>query len=554
MAVGHNVSHTQICTTCFAEVYTASCLVIMEFFFCTCLVIPVEIVNRGERAIEIYKRALRSGSTKIPRVTTLLLGDSRGGKSSLYRLLTGKCFVRNLDSTRGIDSNEVSGVEFRSVSVAEGLREMCGPEDQLDVLLASNVIQHLKVNGEMHVISPKDMDKHIYQEIAKQVSWLQQQSDKTQSSPATDLFESNQESERQEEMPSTDQESVQQGEVPSGGVDAIPAPDKHTERQAAADPDVPKKTTMEVADQESEQRNERQPAADIVSVPVISRVASGLIDNRLKHPQEEHQCTVYLNFLDFAGQRAYMPMHHCFIVRRAIYLVVFNLQELLPFIESEGNSDHSTPFNKIRYWLNSIAVHTHEDERSRSKGVKRIFLVGTRRAPQSSEDGVEITEVQLLDIDKRLRKEFKDKYGKDICYVNCYFSEKSDDAIFSPVESSLKISCKESGARHLCKELNKICYDDQRKLKFLNEEYPVVWLKFGMQLLSERKERSQESMVMQWKGVEELAHPLSIVEEDDLKTMIGFFHDTGTIVCLRKFMVYYSIAQQLLQPSHTESK
>ena len=33
--------------------------------------------------------------------------------------------------------------------------------------------------------------------------------------------------------------------------------------------------------------------------------------------------------LDFAGQELYRPMHHCFITRRAMYIVVFNLQVLV---------------------------------------------------------------------------------------------------------------------------------------------------------------------------------------------------------------------------------
>ena len=33
--------------------------------------------------------------------------------------------------------------------------------------------------------------------------------------------------------------------------------------------------------------------------------------------------------LDFAGQKLYRPMHHCFITHRAMYIVVFNLQELV---------------------------------------------------------------------------------------------------------------------------------------------------------------------------------------------------------------------------------
>lgn len=66
--------------------------------------------------MEIYRRALRKGKQKIPRCNLLILGEERTGKTSLYRLLVGKGFNPDQDSTRGIDNTVVETVDVRHVA------------------------------------------------------------------------------------------------------------------------------------------------------------------------------------------------------------------------------------------------------------------------------------------------------------------------------------------------------------------------------------------------------------------------------------------------------
>ena len=39
--------------------------------------------------------------------------------------------------------------------------------------------------------------------------------------------------------------------------------------------------------------------------------------------------------LDFAGQKLYRPMHHCFITQNAFYIVVFNLEDFVKWLNSK---------------------------------------------------------------------------------------------------------------------------------------------------------------------------------------------------------------------------
>ena len=66
--------------------------------------------------MEIYRKALRKGKQKIPRCNLLILGEERTGKTSLYRLLVGKGFNPNQDSTKGIDNTVVETVDVRHIA------------------------------------------------------------------------------------------------------------------------------------------------------------------------------------------------------------------------------------------------------------------------------------------------------------------------------------------------------------------------------------------------------------------------------------------------------
>ena len=88
---------------------------------------------------------------------------------------------------------------------------------------------------------------------------------------------------------------------------------------------------------------------------IISSIAKG----RIKHDKQEKLTLVAL---DFAGQHEYRPMHHCFIIRRACYLVVFKLPAMVKYIkhaaELQPMRDQSkNPWEEFQFWIHSINAH-----------------------------------------------------------------------------------------------------------------------------------------------------------------------------------------------------
>ena len=65
--------------------------------------VPAEILARGPRALEAYRKVLADGKTSVKRVPILLIGQDRAGKTSLKKSLRGICFDSEEESTVGID-------------------------------------------------------------------------------------------------------------------------------------------------------------------------------------------------------------------------------------------------------------------------------------------------------------------------------------------------------------------------------------------------------------------------------------------------------------------
>ncbi len=525
------------------------------------VVIPVEIRRRGEEAIEVYKRALREGKTKIPRCNLLILGQERMGKTSLLSLLLGRKFNPDQDPTRGIDNTVVDTVDNRPIDPAkwEEMNWDHKVKENEDVLVS-------RVAGELGSILPRKEEKdedeerarvseeellQIVDRIAKRRSHA--------SFPGRSSLGANRTGSRNAEPPSqgrsegdSSQMSTQlQGATvaPSSPPTVRPQPPKYdrpplpprlASRQDAARPSSP---PMEPRPQPPSQQS--AVLASQRRSSGISRQHSALIGRQWrKGAHKLKEPSLHLNTYDFAGQKEYRPMHHCFIVRRAIYLVVFNLQLVLQFLQ--GKLRKPNPLEEIRYWLNSIHAHIHISDED-DKKMKTIFLIGTHRAPKNPAQGRPIQPEELSEINEKLKRVFylNDKYHRcvnHLQFVACDFPTEDDNmAVFTAVENSMdrQDQRETSGANSLQRALHKLCSVKKARgdksdvpLPFLEDDHPILWLRFEERLTNERGHRPNASMVAHLEEVVKFGRQCGIAEGKDMDTALDFFHDTGTIILL----------------------
>ncbi len=73
------------------------------------------------------------------------------------------------------------------------------------------------------------------------------------------------------------------------------------------------------------------------------------------------------------------------------------------------------------------------------------------------------------------------------------------------------------------------------RLPFLDEYYPIKWLKFE-ERLKKQMETLSTTPVMTVKGVKTLAIRSNITSEDQQDLALKFFHDTGKIICISELI------------------
>ncbi len=526
----------------------------------------MEIKKEGPKAIEVYKRAIREKKTKIPRCNLLILGQERMGKTSLLSLLLGRKFNPDQDHTRGIDNTVVDTVDNRSINPSKWaeLDRDHQVRDNAQVLAG-------KVAGEVENNLPKKEEKDEERQQVSEGELLREVEEiaKRYSEPELDS------SQLRATAPSRPVNILPQPQVTSLPVTkpspsmmtrilTTPAPTLNLSRPVTrrSPPTAPSKPTPMPRKQPplSKERNQQQnkPLLKRPLPPLtVRRQSSGigrhhaaLIGKQLRRRNRKvKEPSLHLNTYDFAGQKEYRPMHHCFIVRRAIYLVVFNLQLVLQFLQ--GKLRNPNPLEEIRYWLNSIHAHIHISDED-DKRMKTAFLVGTHRAPKNPAQGRPIRPEELSEINKVLREAFFTKDEHDRCVNHLHFvpgSFPTHDgklAVFTDVENSMdgEDEREASGAAALQAEICRVCgvkgptgEKSEALLPFLRLDHPLLWLQFEDRLRSERDQRPNTRMVVKKNEVIKIGERCGIAGGEDIDTTLKFFHNTGSIVLLSKFRI-----------------
>ncbi len=80
---------------------------------------------------------------------------------------------------------------------------------------------------------------------------------------------------------------------------------------------------------------------------------------------------IVVSVSDYGGQEVFYALHHLFMTRNAVYVVVFNMEWLL-----EAGPVREKALSFLRFWINTITVHTVD---ATTGSVAPIAIVGTRK-------------------------------------------------------------------------------------------------------------------------------------------------------------------------------
>ena len=516
------------------------------------IMLPPEIKKLGKEAEEIYLHALDEGEQKIPYCGLLILGRQQVGKTSLYRQLVGKVFKDDLESTQGIDNNTVDTVDRRNIDIEKEVWQEVGPDagegDQFGEAVLNEVVDKLPRKSEE---TPDVVETVGEEELFERIRNIQQQiqdiiREREESAAfipfvAPELSESEPppaKSSRldpsplrlfppQQPLVAEEKVEIVVEKPPPPPPDPTPPPPQPPAPAATPAPvqpqpqDKPRPKPRHYKPKHQGHPNSAESAPPPPRQPVgmLNRRQSSRIGAIVKNKEkfEKKDLPLVLNALDFTGQKKYRPMHHCFIARRAIYLVVFKIPDLL--------TDEKTAMkaiDEVRYWIHSIHAHIYPPDQTvkgEDEKVQRVFLVGTHRGkePLSKDDANKINDL-IADLD--------DRCVNHICPVA--------GSYFIPVENSIDARSSgdylnESGTKPLqdaIKEMSK----DPKMLPFLHEVHPIKWLKFEEELKDLGK--SMKVPVVRLEKVLEIAQDCKISDKQVQDLALKFFHHSGKIICL----------------------
>ena len=452
------------------------------------IIIPHEIEKLGPEAVKVYFEALSEGKEKIPYCNLLILGEEGVGKTSLLRQLVREPFQEVYEPTRGINNETVDTVQ--KISIDTDKEEWAAMKD--------SYVNEKFTYGLAGEFMNKYQEKHS--EIADDVDLV------TENDLLLQLGKI-----RTEHSVNPEPTLQHDDEPDSGAQDTINSPTEEKIYPKPIESNEPPTNTVE---------NKEWRTLNSMQSFIINKI---VVRNKFKKKTP----SVVFNVKDFAGQSIYRSMHHCFISKRGIFVVVFKLPDMLRYIQNQDMVT-SNPLDVISYWIQSIHAHitprTLPNDRERDK-LKRVLLVGTRRN--------EVQPEGLKLIDTFIKDEFMGKKGCCINHIHLMGrSSKDKYTHFIPVENSFDVISrgeaylKQSGTNKVQDTIKAM----SKKLPYLDEDHPIKWLKLEGLLKQQRK----LTTVMKIEEINELGMKSGITDKKQKELALKFFHEAGKIICMSK--------------------
>ena len=454
----------------------------------------------GGNAVQQFKKLLREDKAKkMPRCKLIILGERRVGKTSLLRLLLGKKFVKDQVSTRGIDAAMVTTLDISSEKWVEVDPESIGSRstEQFVCSKVEDLAYPLKIFFTRTKPKQKPEPSKLEADLSGIIKYLndlaatehcEQAANDIPPEPSdTQLFDLEQSSPLMNQFV------------------------KHSAPSAKKQPAIQQETHVVQSLSHLPPLVPQKAEAPPKGAKPGRNMLRDIVDNAREGSSIKEPALQYKT-LDFAGQPEYRAMHHCFIVRRAIYLVVFNLQIVREAIKSP-NDINKQALEEIRYWLNSI--HAHIYKLGPEPLLKRILLVGTHRGSMDRAD--------MKIIDNKLRKKIE---GTQL-FNDIYKADAESEFLFASVENSIdgkdENDRRDSGAS----SLQETIHNAWNELPFKKEKYPSIWLLFEAYLNQLCGTTNPIVSVASIKDAAKEKYGIGEDSDEYAELALRFFHDTG---------------------------
>ena len=270
---------------------------------------------RREDVMSMAQNIVReSGGKPFLKSNVCLVGQGRSGKTAVCRGLSGKTFIET-SSTVGVEATRLEVNTTNIEAAGASCWRKCNARNELEEAVALLAVEHIR--GAL--VPSKQPEQDIFHML--------------DDGPEMSVVEDNKE------------------------VDGERGKERKKEKKSSAENDTV----------HGESSHLERPHRSLV------KLNEELVFKYVNEKDNFSQDILRLTLTDFGGQDVFYTLHHLFLKRFAIFLVCFNMEWLYPQASPE---DRREALAFIRFWLNSVAVHTVDHK---GESFAPVLLVGTHK-------------------------------------------------------------------------------------------------------------------------------------------------------------------------------
>lgn len=472
----------------------------------------MEIVARGPKALECYRKALSEGKTSVKRQPVMLIGQHHTGKTSLKKSLKGETFRRVEGSTVGIEVDpsyfKVSTEIWQTGGKNKGTNSESEPSFECRAA-AQLIVKSLKEEeNSMGVSEPLGTeDGDVCGPDSEEPSWS---TPKSSVALNKRTFQPSEEPNTNNSEPSFPDHRIAASELPE---------------ETAHDPGYPTTETTRDEEVDIPVEHKEETNSHLIVREVPDDVAL-LVEKLLDEDENEEDEEIYSVLWDFSGQSVYYSTHPIFLSAKAIYILVCDLSRN-PNGEAEPperkgmfkNIKDTSCIKKNRdyldFWLSSVySLSSSEDvcERaSMSEGLPTrlppVFFVCTHAdEPYCSRNSRELA--------REIYGFWRNKAYWEHLYKNFFVVDNT-----------------KSGSEQECPEVIRL-RDELRtvvkELLQMKEEIPLKWLKYENAL--KRWSKRHRKWITLTEAKEIASKDCNIDDEFEFQTLLNFLHDQRILI------------------------
>ena len=195
--------------------------------------------------------------------------------------------------------------------------------------------------------------------------------------------------------------------------------------------------------------------------------------------------SLVLTVWDYGGQTVFYNLHHVFLTRFGIYVLVFNMSEVF--------RDASNSVSYLNFWLNSVALHAPEAP---------LVLVGTHAGSVSSSGALKVTKT-VVEVVGGLSKKLRLVGGTGIFAIDNK-SGAGVDKLRTAIETAA------------------------RGLDFVEAPVSIRWMQCLDKMIDNAKDGDKCWLALQ--RVREIARDVGVGDVEELDNMLSLFHELGVVL------------------------